>query len=278
MAKGRAAAVAPIRIPPSRRSEMEQVSRKQASGSVLKALEVIEGLAYARQPLTLSELAEIVQRPAPTVHRFLRTLQLRDYVETVDGRYRLTLKMFDIGSAVAESVDIIAEARQVCEELCKELGETVNMALRAGSSAVHVVFKVESSRSVRVLPQPGMHVPLHCTGLGKVLLAYLEPDRQLELLSELKLERKTRNTITDRPALEKELHAVVARGWATDDEEWDDWLVCIAAPVFDRHGLITAAISVTAPTARLPRRERPRIAAKVRAAADRISERLGYRA
>ena len=261
----------------AKRSEREQVSRKQASGSVFKALDVVEALAYAGRPLSLNELSTVVKQPSPTVHRFLRTLQLRDYVEIVDGRYRLTLKLFDIGTAVAESVDLIAEARAVCEELCRDLGETVNMALRAGSSAVHVIFKIQGPSSIRVQPQPGMHVPLHCTGLGKVLLAYLEPDRQAEILEHLELERRTPHTIVDRRTLEEELQRIAERGWAVDDEEWDDGLVCLAAPVFDRHGLITAAISMTAPVARLPKRERSRVAAKVRGAADAVSQRLGYR-
>jgi DNA-binding IclR family transcriptional regulator len=259
------------------RSEAEQVARKQASNSVLRVLDLIDVLAYRGGPFTLSELSQLLGWSAPTVHRFLRSLQLRDYVENIDGRYRLTLKLYDIGTTVADNVDLLGEARWACEDLCRDLGETVNVALRAGMSAIHVLFKSEAPDSIRAYPRPGMNVPLHCTALGKVLLAYAEPVTREELLDRLDFEPRTRHTITDRNVLERELELIVRRGWAVDEEENDDGLACVAAPVFERFGSVSAAISVTAPVARLPKRERPTTAKRVVKAADLISERVGYR-
>lgn len=255
------------------RSEVEQVSRKQASSSVLKALDTIDVLAKAGTPLTLSELAERLDRPLPSVHRLLRTLALRQYVENVDGKYRLTLKLFEIGSSVVSSIDVVAEARPICEGLCQSLEETINMAIRSGLSVVYVM-KLESSRSLRLISQLGMHVPLYCTAMGKVLVAY-DPDRD-SLVDQLTFEPRTKNTLTDRAAFEKALRAVERNGYAVDNEEFDVGLVCLAAPVFDRDGRIAAAVSVTGPAARLSRRDWPRIGAEVKRAGEAISTRLGY--
>jgi IclR family transcriptional regulator, KDG regulon repressor len=262
-------------VPARLRSEQEQVARKQASGSVLKALDVIDALAASARPLLLQEVARVVDRPAPSVHRLLRTLELRDWVESVDGRYRLTLKLFDLGTSIVSSIDVVAEARPCLERLCEELDETANMSVRSGSSVVYVA-KLESPRSVRLVSQLGMHAPLYCTAMGKVLLAYAEPSERSHLLSDIELEPRAKNTITDRDQLTRELDAVMRRGWAVDNEEFDFGLVCVAAPVFDRHGVVSAAISIAGPTQRLPRRSWQRVAERVTDAAQTISTRLGY--
>jgi DNA-binding IclR family transcriptional regulator len=257
------------------RSELEQVERKQASGSVLKALDLIDELARQGRPLSLQELSQLVDRPAPSVHRLLRTLALRGYVEGDDGRYRLTLKLFELGTMVVSSIDVVAEARPFCEELCHDLDETVNMSVRSGNSVVYVA-KLESPRSIRLVSQLGMHAPLYCTAMGKVLLAFGGADETVRLLKEIEFTPRTKNTILSLPKLEKELALVRRRGWAVDNEEYDYGLVCIAAPIFDRHGLVTAAISVAGPVQRLPRKDWPRIAKRVELRADVISRQLGH--
>jgi DNA-binding IclR family transcriptional regulator len=258
------------------RSEMDQVAHKQASSSVFKALDVIDALAKAGRPVGLSELARTLGRPIPSVHRLLRTLELRDYVEAFDGRYRLTLKLFEIGSSVVDSIDVVAEARPVCAALCDDVDETVNMSVRSGVSAVYVM-KLDSPRSVRLISRLGMHAPLHCTAMGKVLLAYAEPQVQRSLLQRMKLEPRTANTITTRAALRAELADVAARGYAVDREEFDDGLVCVAAGVFASSGEIVAAISITGPAARIRRSVWKRHGALVQDAGEQISRRLGYR-
>jgi DNA-binding IclR family transcriptional regulator len=257
------------------RSEQEQVARKQASGSVLKALDVIDALAGSSRPLLLQEVARLVNRPAPSVHRLLRTLELRDWVERVDGRYRLTLKLFDLGTSIVSSIDVVADARPHLERLSTELDETANMSVRSGSSVVYVA-KLESPRSVRLVSQLGMHAPLYCTAMGKVLLAYAEASERDQLVAEIDLKPRAKNTITDRDQLRRELGAVTRRGWAVDNEEFDAGLVCVAAPVFDRHGAATAAISITGPAQRLPRHDWPAVAGRVTDAARSISIRLGH--
>lgn len=259
------------------RSELEQIERKQASQSILKALDLVDVMVKAPSPLTLNELSRAVKRPVPTVHRLLRTLGLRGWVENVDGRYRLTLKLFEIGMSVVDKIDVVAEARPECEALSQEFDETVNMSVRSGTSAVYVI-KIDSARSLRLISQLGVHVPLYCTAMGKVMLAYLEPGERSQLLDQIKLEPRARNTITDRAALDKELIAIARRGWSIDNEEFDYGLVCIGAPVFNRSGGAAGAISLTGPMIRLPFTSWDEIGRRVRSCADAISRRLGYSA
>lgn len=257
------------------RSEVDQVSHKQASSSVLKALDTIEALARAGRPVELSDLAKRLGRPMPSVHRLLRTLELRDYVENVEGRYRLTLKLFELASGVVSSIDVVAVARPICEALCDELQATVNMSIRSGASAVYVM-KLDSPSSLRLVSHLGMHVPLFCTAMGKTLLAFEQEAARAELLAGMTFEPRTKNTLTSRAALEKDLQRVTRRGYAVDNQEFEAGLICIAAPVLDRDNRIAAAISATGPASRLPRPEWARVGAAVREAARAISARLGH--
>lgn len=256
------------------RSEREQVARKQAAGSVLKAFDVVEALAAARGPLALQDLARAVSLPPSTVHRLARSLELRGYVERVPGGYRLTLRLFELGNAIAADIDVVAEARPVCRRLCEDVGETVNLAVRSGGSIVYLI-KEESPRSVRLVSQIGAHAPLACTAMGKVLLAYAPCGERDRLVAAAELVARTESTITDRARLSRELEAVRARGWAVDDEEFDYGLVCLAAPVFGRDGEVTAAMSVSGPAQRLPRPAWPAVAERVREAALDVSRRIG---
>ena len=251
----------------------EQVERKQATGSVLKALDVIEALAGARRPISLTKLTQLLELPAPTIHRLLRTLELRGYVERVDRDYRLTLKLFEIGSVVLSSIDVVAEARPSCQRLSDALANTVHVAIRSGNSAVYVM-KVDHSRSLRLISHLGMHIPLHCTALGKVLLAAVPEPERSSLLGQLALDRWTDQTITTRARLEQELDEVAERGWAADLEEFQYGLVCVAAPIVDRTGTVIAAISVSGPT--IADGDVPAaLAVHVQAAAREVSAKVG---
>lgn len=260
----------------AQRTELQQVAHKQASQSILKALDLIDALVNASAPLSLNELSKLVERPVPTVHRLLRTLALRGWVEGVGGRYRLTLRLFEIGMAVVERIDIVAEARPECEALSRELEETVHMGVRSGASVVYVL-KIDTPRSMRLISQLGLHLPLYCTALGKAMLAAMDPSDRATLIDQMTLEPRARNTITDRETLLQELVTIAGRGWSVDNEELDVGLVCVGAPVFDRTGGLAGAISVSGPKARLPEARWEAIGGRVRSTADGVSRRLGYR-
>jgi DNA-binding IclR family transcriptional regulator len=149
------------------------------------------------------------------------------------------------------------------------------MSVRSGTSAVYVI-KIDGARSMRLVSQLGVHVPLYCTAMGKAMLAYMDPAERAELIDQVKLEPRARNTITDRGALDKELAVIARRGWSVDNEEFDFGLVCIGAPVFNRNADLAGAISLTGPMIRLPFTSWEEIGRRVRVGADAISRRLGY--
>ncbi len=260
----------------TQRSEQEQVEHKQAVNSVLRTLDVIDALAAAGRPVTLKALAEQLDRPVGSIHRLLRTLELRGHVINVGGRYRLSLKMWMIGESVIASIDVVEEARPVSKRLCDELQETVNLAVRSGTSAIYVT-KLEAPRSLTLVTRLGLEVPVYCTALGKALIAF-EPDAtREEIVRQIEFRPHLQNTVTDPNALRADLERTRERGYAIDDEEFDPRIVCIGAPVFDHVGGVAAAISTSAPRDRYTPQLWPTIGRSVMRAAEEISLLLGYR-
>lgn len=141
---------------------------------------------------------------------------------------------------------------------------------------VHIL-RVESAHPLRLPSLAGRRSPAYCTGIGKAILAYLEPDRLERYLAEVTLQSRTPRTITDRAVLRQDLRRVRARGWAIDDEEIFPGLRCVAAPIFGFDGRVAAGVSVAGPTSRMPKDSLPGFASKVLITAEEISSRLGHR-
>jgi DNA-binding IclR family transcriptional regulator len=121
----------------------------------------------------------------------------------------------------------------------------------------------------------GQSAPAHCTGVGKVLLSYMPPERLEQFLSQEKMQRYTEHTITDKSQLINELERIRQNGYAIDDEEYEVGIRCVAAPVRNKRGAVVAALSISIPTVRLPNSELPRYREYVINAADEITKRLG---
>ena len=258
------------------RDEAEQLAHKQASSSVLKALDVIEALVAGGSPATLGELAAVLRRPAPSVHRLLRTLQLRGWVESEAGRYRLSLKVFEVGMSVVERMDLISESRDPCSRLRDEFNETVNVAIRSGASMVYV-GKYERQPPMRLVSHLGLHVPIYCTAMGKAVLAAMTERERGSILARLDFEARTDKTITRLSDLLSDLEVSSRRGWAVDNEEFEQGLTCIGAAVTNHSGEIVGGISLTSPTHRMPASIWAQRGDRVRGIAADISWRLGHR-
>jgi len=165
----------------------------------------------------------------------------------------------------------------VAVELAEELGETVHMGVLEGDSAVYVL-KIESKYTIRMFSRVGRRIPLYCTAIGKVLLAYSGVEERKAALEGVKLVAFTPKTIVTRPALEAELKRVRTRGYGRDAEEHEGGISCLGAPIFDRDGAIVAALSASWPLFRYEVGKEAEKAAAVVAAAGRISAILGYEA
>ena len=266
--------------PPSRGGPAGASGAPRDATGTAKAL--VKGLALvdliaADGPLRLTDLAAATGVPRGTVVRLLEVLVAHEVLRTdASGRYDLGPRLAVWGQAFLGRLDVRAQAEDLMRALTEQTRETCFLGVRRGSQVLYIA-KTDSPQAVRPAAVEGSVNPLHCTAIGKVLLAHSAQDVVRDLLAG-PLERRTPNTITDPRALAAELAAVRDRGYATDEIENEDGVRCVAVPVRDHSGQVVAALSVSAPAYRFPREETPDAARRLLAAAETLSARLGYRA
>jgi DNA-binding IclR family transcriptional regulator len=211
-----------------------------------------------------------------TAYRFLATLKDRGLVEqdARTERYRLGLGLVYLASAVTAELDLVREARPVCQRLSEQTQETVTVTVLVGDEAI-IIYQATSPSSVLGVDWTGRHTPLHCTSDGKVLLAHLPEGRRQRLLAR-PLERFTPNTIVDAVRLEEQLSTMRALGYSHTLEEYEVGLTGIAAPIYAATGDVVAALSVSGPAFRLPLTSIPQLGELTAGAAADISRRLGF--
>lgn len=180
--------------------------------------------------------------------------------------------------SVLERLELWREAEPVVKEMARLTGETIHLATLEAGSLVYL-WKIESARTLRVamMSRVGQTAPTYCTGVGKVLLAHLHPERVNEILRKERLTAYTDRTITRREKLARELAGIREKGYAVDNEEHEVGVRCVAAPIRDRTGTVCAAVSVSIPTVRLMNRDIPRYRDIVVRAAGEISLKMGHR-
>ena len=197
-------------------------------------------------------------------------------VNRESGRYRFGLGLYELGLAAVSRLDVSQCAPPFLESLVAETGESASLGIFEDPEVVHIL-RVESQQPLRLPSLAGRRSPAYCTGIGKAVLAHLDPDRLEQYLGEVRLHPRTPRTITSVEALRADLRKVRARGWSLDDEEIFPGLRCVAAPVFGLDGRVLAGVSVAGPTSRMPKDGLPQVSARVVSAAREISLRLGYR-
>jgi 2-aminomuconate deaminase len=222
--------------------------------------------------MTATEVAQMLGTNVATVHRFLVTLEEIGAVSrTATGKFQLGLVLTNLGGKVESQKLLIEQVQSHLNELAAEFREVAHCALRNGPVAVNIA-RALPDRSLT--PSAGDPIPLHCTAVGKVLLAGLPPGTREGVVQHLELERFTSHTQTDRQALLSQLREVARQGVATDDEEWEDGLRSVAVPVSDGHGKIVAALALSAPASRLDDTRLGRVCAALRARAERLEHAL----
>lgn len=250
----------------------------QAVQSVDRALQLLSVFESDFQELSIQQFSELLDLPKSTVHRLLTTLVLRGFIEqdSQTRNYRLGIKLYALGMRVAATRAINSEAAPVLRSLIERCGETASVSVLDDIETV-IVEKLETNQALRVTSQIGKRNPIHCTGSGKVVLAYLDSavaDKILKRVSPLK--KYTNKTITDMVKLKENLMEIRIRGYALDDEEIFEGQFCIAAPVRNDKGEVFAAITVSGPLNRILAKDPHKIGACAVEAADELSRRLGY--
>lgn len=247
--------------------------------SVEKALELLNVLADASAPLSLAELSHRTGWPKSTIYGLLSSLRHFMVVEQseVDGRYRLGIRLFELGNIVAGSISIIALAKEHLRDIALQIGENANLGMLKGNEVLYL-DQADSGMSLRVVAQVGMHAPLYCTAMGKAMLAHLPPAQLRSTLQSLDYKAFTPHTIVDQQRLSEEIALTRSRGYAIENGEMRIGLRAVAAPVFDSNSLPQYAISVAGMFRHITD-ERFLLAQElVKTAAQRISATLGYRA
>lgn len=243
--------------------------------AVDRACSILDLVARASEPPRVSAIAIRLGIPRNTTYELIGTLCGQGFLELgVDGRVKLGFRLFELGSAYAQSLDLIREARAVAHDVASRCNETCHVAQLEGREVVYLV-KEEGNQLVRMASAVGRRLPAHGTGVGKVLLAHLPRTELLQRLSGVQLEQMTPNTITDLNELVAELNQIAARGYATDKEESTPDVRCVAAPVRDDRGEVVAAMSISVPAARMDARRQGELVAEVMEAAAQLSRRLG---
>ncbi len=245
-------------------------------GVLTKVLAIFELLDRAPDGLQLRSIAEQAKVNKSTAYRFLAHLEKAGYlVRDSTGAYLLGPRLVRLGSGSTYQSTICKVSRPILDTLWKEIGETVNLGVLDGREILYLDV-LESPHNFRLVSQIGMRRPIHCTGLGKAILAWQPSSFREELLAVTKLEKLTRHSITRAADLVTELGRIQRRGYALDDEEVELGARCVAAPVFDLSGQVAAGISVSGPVTRMSRSHTAEIATAVKNAAHEISARLGY--
>lgn len=244
--------------------------------SVERCLDILESLAVAENGIGILDLSNRVSLHPSTVHRLLSTLLARGYVrqDSRNSRYSLGARTLALAQSFHEQHNIRTDAHPFLQRLMQESGETANLIVLDCDEAVYI-DQVASARLVRMFASIGRHVPLHSTGCGKVLLAYLESPERSRILRERGLSRSTRYTITSATELERELADIRRRGYAVDDRENDEDVRCIAGPVRDHTGKVIAAVSVSGPVSRITKERVPELSRLVVDVSSQISAALG---
>jgi DNA-binding IclR family transcriptional regulator len=241
-----------------------------------RVIDILETFARIGPDLGVSEISRALGLKKATAHRLLASLRRRGIVaqDPATRRYRLGLKLWELGAMATLQVDWVDRVKSHLEHLTQATGETAHLAILSDGQILYVE-KVESSHSLRMPSQVGRRNPIHCTGVGKAQIAFLSDELLISLVNRRGLTRFTPNTITDLPALQRELAKVRARGYAVDNEEIEEGLVCIGAPIRDHTGGVVAAVSIAGPSSRLRPSTVPEHARAVMTAANAMSSVLG---
>ena len=245
--------------------------------SIERALSVLQCLGLSKRGFSISEIGRRLKIPKSSAHLILTTLERRGFLQrnTQTGRYHFGLQLVSLSRSALENLDLREEAKPFLRSLMQERGLTVHMAVLERDEAV-IIEKVEAPGLVRLASWIGRRLDLNCTGVGKVLLAFLRDDELNQLLETAVFARHNSRTIISKSALRRELTLVKQSGYALDNEEDEPGVRCIGAPVFDENGTVVAAISVAGTTSQIGIDRVPILARQVTQVAREISSRLGY--
>jgi len=251
-------------------------NNRKVINSVQKALDIL-GLFNAQNPeLGTTEIARALEMPKSTASGLVQTLEYNGYLEQnpENRKYRLGLKLVELGSVLLNQLDLRQLAQPYLETLRDWCNEGINLAILHNGEVVYIERLLGTSM-LGMRSEIGKREPVHSTALGKAILSYWSNQEVRSYLEQHELSAITPQTITDHETLIRELSRIRALGFALDDQENELGGRCVAAPIIDYRGRPVAAVSISAPIQRLPDEQIPLFGSKVKQAAQGISRQLG---
>lgn len=247
----------------------------ESVAAVLKVFAILQSLSE-RSETGISELSVRLAMPKATVYCFLQTMKTLGYVrqESDSERYGLSMRMFELGARALQYPDLVELSKHHMQMLADATGETVHLGTLIDSEIIYV-HKVDSRHMLGMYSKVGRRAPIHCTAIGKVLMAWEHPERRERVLKGAEFQRFRDKTITEPAAFAAELERVKAQGFGEDREEFDDHIRCLGVPIFDRLNQPIAGLSVSFPTFRYDEAKAPEVVKMLQDASRDISSRLG---
>ncbi|ACB96442.1 IclR family transcriptional regulator [Beijerinckia indica] len=219
------------------------------SSPITKALHLLDIVASFERPARFSEIQQIAGLSKATLHRLLKQLEAERMLSFDEEaqRYHLGLRLIRLAHGAWETASLAAVARPMLDRLAEKLGLTIHLGCLEGDQVLYLDKRTAKS-SVRMFSSPGRVAPLHCTGLGKAMLAYLDAKQKDTIVGRLSMKPFTDKTITKRQDLLKNLAEIRRVGFAIDDQEHEPSIICLAVPILGRNGAMIGALSTTSTT------------------------------
>ncbi|UAL50221.1 MULTISPECIES: IclR family transcriptional regulator [Metabacillus] len=253
------------------------MDRENMVKSVSRALDIITLVSLKKGGLGVTEIANQIDINKSSVYKILSTLVQYGYVEqdAETGKYKLGYKFLEISSKLLESIDLRAEARMYLQELENETNEVIHLVVYDQGEVVYIE-KLDGSETLRMHSKVGKRAPMHCTSVGKAILAHLPSSVVMDILERKGLPMHTDKTITNKDDFLLELNTVRQKGYALDLEENENGITCIAVPIFDHIGNAIAAVSISGPTIRMTEHRLEQLQSRMQHIGRQISARLGF--
>ncbi len=247
-------------------------------GVFQRSFAMLEFIVRRGAPVSPVEIAEGLDLPKPTAYRMIESFERQGLLRRQFGSKRVTVgpRLTDLAFDILRASVQYGPRRMILEQVVHDVGETCNIGALEANEIVYL-DRVEAKHwPLQLQFRIGSRVPLHCTAIGKLFLAFLPARQCRALLDSLELRAFTPNTMVDRAALEAELAAIRADGLSVDREEYLLGVVCTAAPIFNMAGEIRAGVAIQAPAARLPASEAGQYRGRLMAAAKQLSSSFDF--
>ncbi|MFE8702426.1 IclR family transcriptional regulator [Cytobacillus sp. FJAT-54145] len=253
------------------------MERENMVKSVSRALDIITLVGSKKGGLGVTEISKQIDINKSSVYRILSTLAQYGYIEQDNetGRYKLGYKFLEISSKLLESIDLRTEAKPFLQELENETNEVIHLVVYDQGEVVYIE-KLEGNETLRMHSKVGKRAPMHCTSVGKAILAYLPTITVVDILDRKGMPMHTDKTITSKDEFLQELIHVKQKGYALDLEENEYGITCVAVPIFDHLGKVVAAVSISGPTMRMTDDRLEHLKLRMLKTGADISARLGF--